>query len=114
MRFLSFYGKEAFLTCAHVMMDWNTLLSAGNLHHKQPKSVYFETGDKILNDTLHCRRVINHSFTHDNPKEISTDVAVIELDNAVSVSENDYVNTDGKGSVHYTELGKIKYNVQLY
>ncbi|CAC5380029.1 unnamed protein product [Mytilus coruscus] len=103
--FCHFYGREAFLTCAHAMMDWNTLLSAGHQHHMQPESVHFQTGGKILDETLHCGRVVNHSFTHDNPREISTDVAVIELDNGISVSEVDYVNTKGNGQIHYTELG---------
>ncbi|VDI17527.1 Hypothetical predicted protein [Mytilus galloprovincialis] len=103
--FCRFYGREAFLTCAHAMLDWNTLLSAGHQHHMQPESVHFGTGDGILNETLHCGRVVNHSFTHDNPREISTDVAVIELDNGISVSEADYVNTKGKGQIHFTELG---------
>lgn len=106
------YGKPAFLTCAHVVMDWNTLLSPGQLHHMQPTSVYFATGDRILDPTLHCGRVVNHKFIHDNPQEISTDVAVIELDEGICVSEQDYVYTKGKGRVHYRELGENT-NVQI-
>ncbi|VDI47050.1 Hypothetical predicted protein [Mytilus galloprovincialis] len=103
--FCLFYGRQALLTCAHAMLDWNTLLSTGHQHHMQPESVHFETGDRMLNETLHCGRVVNHSFTHDNPRETSTDVAVIELDNGICVSEQDYVNTKGKRKIHHRELG---------
>ncbi|CAC5395262.1 unnamed protein product [Mytilus coruscus] len=102
--FCRFYGREAFLTCAHTMMDWETLLSTGQKHHTQLESVHLSTGDKILNETLLCGKVVNHSFTHHNPQKISTDVAVVELDKNIFVSLDDYVNTKGNGSLHYTEL----------
>lgn len=62
--FCLFYGREAFLTCAHAMLDWDTLLSTGHKHHMQPERVHFNTGDKILDPTLLCGKVVNHSFTH--------------------------------------------------
>ncbi|CAG2227524.1 unnamed protein product [Mytilus edulis] len=106
--FCLFYGREAFLTCAHTMMDWDVLLSTGNKHHKQSESIYFHTGEQILDETLLCGKVVNHSFTHHNPREISTDVVLIEIGNGISVSVDDYANTKGKRQLHYTDLGKIK------
>ncbi|CAC5358820.1 unnamed protein product [Mytilus coruscus] len=103
--FCRFFGREAFLTCAHTMMDWDTLLSTGHKHHTQLESVRFNTGDNILNETPLCGKVVNHTFTHHNPRTISTDAAVIELDKDISVPLDDYVSTKGNGSLHYTELG---------
>ncbi|XP_071181341.1 uncharacterized protein [Mytilus edulis] len=103
--FCRFYGREAFLTCAHAMMDWETLLSTGHKQHTQLESVHFNTGDNILNETPLCGKVVNHTFTHDNSKKVSTDAAVIELDKDISVPLDDYVNTKGNGSLQYKALG---------
>lgn len=106
--FCRFYGREAFLTCAHTMMDWDTLLSVELKHHMQQESIHVYTGDNILDDTLPCGKVVNHSFTQDNPKEISTDVALVEIGNGISVSADDCVKTKGNIPLHFSEFGKIK------
>ncbi|CAG2201707.1 unnamed protein product [Mytilus edulis] len=103
--FCRFYGREAFLTCAHTMMDWDTLLSVELKHHMQQESIHVYTGDNILDDTLPCGKVVNHSFTQGNPKEISTDVALVEIGNGISVSADDCVKTKGNIPLHFTEFG---------
>ncbi|XP_063448342.1 uncharacterized protein LOC134727877 [Mytilus trossulus] len=103
--FCRFYGRDAFLTCAHTMIDWDTLRSVELQHHMQQESVHLYTGDNILDPTLLCGRIVNHSFAYDNPRETSTDVALVDICNGFSISEDDYVRATGIGPINYAAFG---------
>ncbi|CAG2227521.1 unnamed protein product [Mytilus edulis] len=61
--------------------------------------------EKLFNSHRRLSLVVNHKFTHHNPRKTSTDVALIEIANGVSVSKDDCVNTRGKEPLNYAQLG---------
>ncbi|CAC5371599.1 unnamed protein product [Mytilus coruscus] len=66
--FCRFMEEKRFHMCSYNDGLGNTTFNRTK-HHTQLESVHLSTGDKILNETLLCGKVVNHSFTHHNPQK---------------------------------------------
>ncbi|VDI12933.1 Hypothetical predicted protein [Mytilus galloprovincialis] len=91
--FVKFHGKDAFLTCAHVLVDRKYLVSNANRAdiHENPISVYCKHsgGDEFL-----CGKLVSYVFPPETFQGSSVDAAIVKLKSA----SMGHVTLDNKGN----------------
>lgn len=94
--FVQMRGLDAFLTCAHVVHNKETLI-AGNkreLHKSQTKVefVKFACDDISSSPKLYAGFVFDEAFDYDNGNETSVDAAVVLLHDDIYMDKDDILN----------------------
>lgn len=109
-------GRDAFLTCAHVVYD-RKLLLCGNKRNKNKEEVIvncYVNGDA---NGFICGSVIDDKFMYDKCDKTSIDAAVVILDRNTSSIDNDeivqVIDTDGNQSTHPAAFLGILYVFNL-
>lgn len=91
--FVKMHGFNAFLTCAHVVQNKETLI-AGNKSERHLSKTQVICFDKINPDLqIGCGWVFNEAFHYGNENETSVDAAVVILDEEnVKIDQHDILN----------------------
>ena len=105
--FVNYFGRDCFLTCAHVMYDVKTLLELSSKFAELTEAKAYN--HISCNDTSHipieCGSVIWRTFNHDDISKTSVDAALVELQNGWTMDPNDYF-MDNEGNSHpFSRLG---------
>lgn len=116
--FVKFHGKDAFLTCAHVIVDRKYLVSNANRGdiHDNPISVYCKHPG---GGEFRCGKLVNYVFPPEIYEGSSVDAAIIKL-KSVSIGKVT-IDTEGnylpieylhKSIIDYQEIG-IMHEIQI-
>ncbi|CAC5381104.1 unnamed protein product [Mytilus coruscus] len=104
--FVQMHGYNAFLTCAHVVHNKETLFSGNKRERHKSKTNVFCVDTLNPNSSVECGYVLNEVFDFNDAKETSVDAAVVVLNEEnVKIDEDDILNKSPSGPVKADFLG---------
>lgn len=110
--FVQMHGYNAFLTCAHVVHNKETLFSGNKRERHKTKTKVFCVDTLNPNSRVECGFVLNEVFDFNDAKETSVDAAVVVLNEEnVKINENDILNKSPSGPVTSNFLGRFSITV---
>lgn len=111
--FVRYLGKDAFLTCAHVIIDKEYLVTKENrqkIHENTINVYYINQGSPPGTNALPCGELINFAFPPDESDGTTVDAAIIQLDKTcVKINPQNMVFDQNSIARSITDMGKISY-----
>ncbi|VDI73711.1 Hypothetical predicted protein, partial [Mytilus galloprovincialis] len=84
--FVRYHGKDAFLTCAHVIIDWEYLVTKGKryrVHENKLHVSYINQGSAPGTTSKLCGELASFAFAPDKSDGTTVDAAIIQLDDTM-------------------------------
>lgn len=104
--FVRYHGMNAFLTCAHVVLNRECLQSKAKRHEIHNNPIEIKCLNKQMpSDDIPCGYLVNHAFPPDAADGVSIDAAIVLLNpSAAKINHQDIICVEG-GMRPFSDLG---------
>lgn len=107
--FVRYLGKDAFLTCAHVIIEKKNLVTKENRQkiHDKTIHVYYKNQGTDPAHALPCGKLVAFAFPPDNSEGVHVDAAIVKLNKShVKINPQKVLLAENGSYIPITEIGE--------